>query len=440
MRAHSLLGGQLRHLLKSQCGVTAPIMAISLTAFLGIGLLALNIALTLNTQMKARRIADISVLGAIDQIKQTVLFGDPADLNEADLLDIAEQTFRGHLLNSEIRLNDLTLSYRTAFEEHFVDLNYEVEVTKLVEEIPIVIRDTTSAAIRFDTVLEYLDLKLLLDFSASMSTGATFEDQALMWEHQGCAFACHEDAIEEARDLGIELRQDQLIQALDVLADTAESIASEHGFAGDAHQFSFYTHHNGRTEHLRTTTNFNLVRGTINRLAHLIPSGETGLGEALNTLNRAYQGPPGTGTGPTDRRQFLFLITDGVSSFGRLDFLSTERIGLHQLNTCEQIKDKGTVLGIIHTTYEPYHESMRSVFGNSQPSQHEMHTYSYPEWLYHYNIFVRYPLNNVERRLRNCASPGYYFEASNGVELNHAIASLFNQAVFQADSVPRITS
>ena len=90
--------------------------------------------------------------------------------------------------------------------------------------------------------------------------------------------------------------------------------------------------------------------------------------------------------------------------------------------TCQTFKDAGITVGIVYTTYLPVKADPLDPMNNQLRDE--------------YNVMVAPVASQIKPKLQQCASSGWFFEASDGPSIQSAMKNLFDQA----SKSPRLTS
>ena len=111
----------------------------------------------------------------------------------------------------------------------------------------------------------------------------------------------------------------------------------------------------------------------------------------------------GTGVSASSAQQFVFLMTDGVQDVqgNCVDGHCTQAFDPAQ---CAALKAKGVTIGVIYTTYLQMNYDVR------------------------YLDLVQPFINQIAPNLQACASPGWFYQASDATDIQAAINALFQQA------------
>ena len=270
----------------------------------------------------------------------------------------------------------------------------------------------------------YMDFYLLLDNSQSMGIAATPQGINQLETLTGCQFGCHvtgqSDNYDAARANNIAMRIDTLRDATTRLLVAAENNSS----TPDQYSFGLWTFHDQQTELSATTTDYSKLKQLADQVD--LPTYEDGTqtDDAIAYLNGLVT-DSGSGASKSDRIKFVFLVTDGVqdgiytgwspppglpTSIGSYNGMASPITP----TACDDLKAKGITVAVLYTVY---HE-----FAGTQQ----------------YDEIIAPIESDIPKNLEACASPGFYFEATTGPEIEPALEMMFLQAVRFA-SVLRLT-
>jgi hypothetical protein len=275
-------------------------------------------------------------------------------------------------------------------------------------EIPL-----TGLAQATTTVPPNIDFYLLLDNSPSMAVAATTADINTMVSHtpDKCAFACHEsdtspnDYYGLARKLGVTLRIDNLRVATQNLMSLAQSTQNA---INATYRTAIYTFNYGFDTIATLTSNLNYAKTQAGNIAiYEVPKQNwnndeiTNYDNAMSSIN-AVMPNPGTGIANDKPQEVLFFVTDGVEDE---NVNGKRQQSLMDPGWCTIIKNRGIRIAVLYTTYLPL------------PTN---------SW---YNTYIAPFQAQIGPTLKNCASPGLYFEVSTNQDISAALNALFENAV-----------
>ncbi len=274
----------------------------------------------------------------------------------------------------------------------------------------------------------YMDFYLLLDNTPSMGLGATPTDISRLQAAtpDQCAFACHDKSdpkknyYKTARDLGITLRVDVVRQAAQQLMDTAMSaqvVPSQYRAA--IYTFGTSCDKRALDRIIGITENLSNAKRDAGRIDLMtMPYRDfyvdscTAHKATLEDINRIIPAQ-GTGASSGSTEKVLMLVTDGVTDYYYPnDCTRTTYYGrcieAANPNYCRTLKDRGITIAVLYTTYIPL------------PND---------SW-YNWQVAPFQP--TIADRMRDCASPGLFFEVSPSQGISEAMNALFHKAVASA--------
>jgi hypothetical protein len=323
----------------------------------------------------------------------------------------------------------------------------------------------------------YVNFYLLLDNSPSMGLGATAADITHLQQltPDSCAFACHQHSFNSsgqitgdntsdyyhiARNNGVTLRIDVLRTATQQLTQTAA--ASE--TVPNQYSMGVYTFSDTFQTVASMSSNMSGVSSSASAidLAYAYYNqrdAQTSFDTALSYINSIMPNP-GSGAGPSAPQEFLFLVTDGVedepvgSASGsgdpadppssylplnnqpNLSNTQTGNVNSGRLidliksnpqdssSPCTIIKNRGIKIAVLYTPYLP-------VTNNA----------FYNQWIgaTSTNLSNNNPVNpndptdpasnGVGIALKNCATPGFYYQVTPNTGISEAMQALFQTAI-----------
>ncbi|MCW6512925.1 TadE/TadG family type IV pilus assembly protein [Lichenifustis flavocetrariae] len=283
------------------------------------------------------------------------------------------------------------------------------------------------------TTAPNIDFYLLFDTSPSMAIAATSAGISTMVSHTssqgGCAFACHQtnpgadnlgnpggiDNYQLARNLGVTLRMDLVVQAAQALPAYASNIMSQNS----AHyRMAIWSFDYQFSQIQPITSNLTTVQQQAANISMLTVYKNSWRTSSVNdndqdtswasTIQTANATIPTAGLGTNNAgdspQETLFIVTDGVvdeSNGGR-------KIYAMGGSGCTSLKARGVKIAILYTYYNP------------------LPTNSF------YNSNVKPFQANIGPTLQACASSGLYSVVNTGDDISTALQTLFNKAVAQA--------
>jgi Flp pilus assembly protein TadG len=268
----------------------------------------------------------------------------------------------------------------------------------------------------------YTDVHVALDVSQSMGLAATAADIGKMLsltsggfmpaKPKGCAFACHQQFYGEktslftvARSNGVTLRVDSMRNAVMSVIDAAR----DQGGSPNPYRFAIYTFRDVLSNLTSLSSDLYAVKADVAKLdlpAPLVPiTGETSYAKPLPTLATTVgKAGPGSAASP---RKAVFIVTDGVQDTG-----VGHATGPINPALCDAFKDNGVQVAVIYTTFL------------AMPTDPD------------YVSLVKPFEAQIAPKLQACASPGLYFEATDGPSIMAGMLALFAKV----SNVPRLTN
>ncbi|MGP7796843.1 TadE/TadG family type IV pilus assembly protein [Sphingomonas sp. CLY1604] len=285
----------------------------------------------------------------------------------------------------------------------------------------------------------FIDIHLALDTSQSMGLAATDADALKLWNAtlarngRGCQFGCHArdpnekysmEDIARMPDVNAKLRVDVLRDATTDMIDTAVQSQG----TNTSYQFALYRigknagrYAIGVDQYAPLTTDLASVRRQVQSLSLSANDGSVGFGDTdlpgttnfvlpyIKATSAAYD----DGTTQVRARKFFFIVTDGVTD---TEGWCTYGHCTSPMNpaTCDAYKQKGITVGVVYTTYLPT---------KADPTNPRN-----PALRDEYIKLIQPIATQIAPALQACASPGYFFEASDGPGIHAAMQKLFAQA------------
>lgn len=313
-------------------------------------------------------------------------------------------------------------------------MNFGVQTKAMfVKLIGLPTLSASGSAISLSSLPLYIDIHVALDVSQSMGLPSTQAGMAALYDAtapSNCVFGCHviQDAAmsksneQIAKDNNILLRVDVLRNA------TKEMISTARDYQGAQlrYRFGLYRLHEHMLPTLTLTEDLNTAYSAADAIG-LGPNDSSGRGDTsfIDILNsvRPKITSNGNGTDRSTAKAYMFIVTDGVADepsngpiagYICLWFHCTGPIDPAQ---CQTYKDAGITVGVVYTTYLPVKAYPKD------PNN--------PALRGEYTALVQPFENQIAPRLQACASPGWYFEASDGAAIHTAMQKLFDQTTRQ---------
>ena len=282
-----------------------------------------------------------------------------------------------------------------------------------------------------------------------------------------CAFACHDNGgsttsadveagLTDAHTAGATTRFDVMIAAANSLISNVQSLLSNStNLAQNTYLFNVYGFNDSITQYGSTNmpcsaTSCSGVTSAINSVA---PGMDTYLNNAMQSFSASSGtnsiGPNGNGSSSSSPLKFMILVTDGVQSdrnnnwsssycptgysgpttgfdsawdYSTKSGYTTYYCGFDgPINQayCTALKNEGVVLAVLETPYVPLTGSDPDVQPYEQTVRH--------------TIYPGGPSGSsvISAALQACASPGYYFQATNPSDISTGFTNLTTQFIQQ---------
>lgn len=308
-------------------------------------------------------------------------------------------------------------------------VSYEADVATTIMQIARIATMTVGgSATAASNPPVFIDFHVLLDNSPSMGVGATPADIATMVNNtpDRCAFACHDlsaggnDYYALAKRLGVTMRIDVVRQATQRLMDTAAATATVAGqFRTALYTFGTSCRQVALTAVSALTSNLSNARDEAGRIDLMtIPFQNfnddqcTDYDGVLGALATALP-ISGDGSTPGQPQRVVLFVSDGVADANYPMTCSRPTTGGRcqepiKPAVCQALRDRGIRVAVLYTTYLPL------------PTN---------SW---YNTWIAPFETTIGTRMRDCASPGFFFEVSPSQGIAEAMEALFRRAVAQA--------
>lgn len=337
---------------------------------------AIDIGLALTARERLNAAASGAVLAALSEVQVGAEQGDA--ITEKAVEQAMEGFFSSNSANIPLtELSSVTPSAEIVKNEIFATIRYEAEYATTImslfgrPQIPLSYEAHATVTLR-----SYININILVDTSQSMGIGATDNDQRLVAQATGCAFACHinqargNSSYDRARQQGAVMRIDV---ARTAVASAVDTIAAAEEFP-DQVSVGLFRFSNQLTEILSPTnwraTDTAYVKSQAQSQINLdLTYGGTNIENALRQI--AARIPAGGGGGSADDRiQYVVVVTDGVESgqawlsnkdwfyyTGNTPNAPSKWYAAHEVNyalnsnVCTALRNSGVEIYFIYTEY-----------------------------------------------------------------------------------------
>ncbi|MGH7095013.1 MAG: hypothetical protein ACREFB_15970, partial [Stellaceae bacterium] len=222
-----------------------------------------------------------------------------------------------------------------------------------------------------------------------------------------------EDNFALSQSLGVTLRIDNLREGVQSLMTTAQSAETTNNAQ---YQMGIYTFDNSVTKIQTLTSSLTLAAASAANIQQLqvysnnwLTSSnnngdtDTDYTDAMTYINNQMP-DPGNGTNAKNDtpQEVLFFVTDGVED----ESVGGSRVqSLMNTSYCTTIKNRGIRIAVLYTEYLP-------IPANG--------------W---YNSHISPFQSQISANMQSCASPGLFFEVTQGGDISAALQALFNAAI-----------
>lgn len=445
---------------RDKAGNFGILTALLIVPIIGVAGLAVDYTNALSIKAKLQGAGDAAALAAISSSSPGMqaafaMKGDgTVPIAESD----AKAFFRGQLQNVKgYTVDSVDASIVKTGKSMSSVVNYKATIPTYLSKIlgqPVI--KVAGRATAVYEVATYRNFYLLLDNTPSMGIAASQTDIDKMISltqardkrvynisnSEGCAFACHiritkpnGKIIEDLNDNYNVAIDNHVTTRIDVVAKATARLFKEasdnRGNNKNLYSMGVYTFGKSAEnmqlqEVVAPTTDLEAAAEKANENVQLmtipfqgynddrITSFETAFGQLVRKLGR-----PGTGTNPSSPQKIIYLVSDGVGDSSKAEtctkLLSYGPNGTRcqepiDTTICDKLKRQGFTIAVLYTTYLPL------------PTD---------DW---YNKWISPFQSEIGTRMKACASPGLYFEATTQ-GISDAMTALFNKIV----SMPRLT-
>lgn len=428
----------LRRLLRDRSGNFGMMTALLAVPIIGTAGLAVDFTNVMFVQNSLQSAADAAALGAINSssigVNSAMYMQQNGGIAEAEA--DADKIFAAHLST----LDDVELissGARIVKEDNQLKARFSysasvpMTLTRILGKDIVTITGEATAVYQTQT---FRDFYLLLDNTPSMGVGATPADVNRMVANtpDKCAFACHivKDGVEDknsyynkAKKLGVTIRINVVAKATAALMDTATSKRiSTNQYKMAVYTFGEKAEDTKLLEVVGITDDLAKVkdRASLIDLMSIPKQGydndqQTNFDRALKDIG-TKMGAPGTGQTSSSPEKIVFFVSDGVGDSYKPSKCTKKTTGGRcqepiDVRECTALKDKGYRIAVLYTTYLPL------------PTNN---------W---YNDWIKPFQTEIAPRMKECASPGLFFEVSPTEGISDAMSALFLKII----NTPRLT-
>ena len=434
-------GPWLARLARSERGNVAIIFAMCLLPMIGMIGIGVDVARTLAVRTALQGAADAAALAAATEAESILLCGGDAPTAQYAGTLAGQQMFYA---NSS-KISRILPAMPIPAVQVNTSSSIMTALVKFTTPVPTVFGNLFGTS-KFNisgnsasslALPKFLNISVVTDISQSMGLAATSAGQSQLASiTNGCQFGCHVYQSGQSGSLpyevqahaaGIQLRIDVIRQATQNMIRTAQQLSTSNAFIS----FALYTLQGGNnatdgynkkadgqplTTMSASSTDYSTLYNTAGTL-ELGNNNASGIGDTdyANAMTALSSKVPSSGTGSSGSpQQFVFLLTDGVGDVwaSKLSACPANTVGWNGSHctqafdptTCTSLKNKNVTIGVIYTTYLPI---------NGVDS---------------YETLVAPFANKLTPNLQACASPGWFYQASDANDIQFAINALFSKA------------
>lgn len=281
---------------------------------------------------------------------------------------------------------------------------------------------------------------------------------AFSGDNPQCAFACHDlgdsttaadvsQGLSNAHTAGATTRFDVMTAAATQLINHVQSeVTSSQVLAKNTYLFNVYSF--DTTLHTWGSSNMN-YSSALSAISQVSPGLDTYLNTAMTSLVTTV-GQNGNGSSSSSPLKFVMLVTDGLQSsrdnnWNCSSWVNTTNFGTYYINgqvasqcpsnsafdgpinttTCQSMKSNGVVLAVLETPYVP----LAGQDPNVMPYERTVQT----------TIFPNGPgtTSAISTALSNCATNGYYFQATSSSDIATGFITLTDKFLSQMSYISK---
>lgn len=469
------LRAAIRRFPDHQAGNVAMLFGLLLLPMLGAIGLAVDFGSILTARNKGQVAADAAALQASGVARDLIKAGDGSDASTAAAIAEAklraEKLFKVHAEQSGLTNYTPTVSIIRTGQKISTTVSFTVDTTTYIAKLfKQSAYSATGSAASSSTLPSYSDVYLALDISGSMGIAASQAEMTKLYNAKGkrtdnktqatgCVFGCHviesgwkESFSTVAKNNNVQLRIDVLRDAVQTLITTAENDAD----SAPIYRIGLYTM--GASSDASTwslnklyglSNNFSALHTAAGTIDIATPPASapqkqnTYINEQLNSLLPTIPASK-DGSSQDMSKKYLFIVTDGArdvpSSFGSCttpvkknsgpwkDLSSGRCTNAINPSYCKSFKDKGVIVGVLQTTYVPIPNDANKPY-DATSNVNQWFGFELRDNLVPSSSTTKI-YDRISPALQECASPGWFFEASDGDAIEVAMKKMFDQTTF----------
>lgn len=432
------------HIARDRRGNVAVIFGLTLLPMMGAVGLAIDFGNVMVARTQAQTAADAAALQASGVARDLVKNGDgsaaatTAAITEAKTR--ATALFRAHAQQEHIPNAAVNVTVVRVGQELRATADFSVQTPnsfgKLFGQPTFKASGSVSSSA---TLPAYSDVYVALDISQSMGIASTQAGMNTLYTARAkktdgstvqtsCVFGCHtvESGMAEsnqavAKRYGVQLRIDVLRDATTKMITTAQSDSDQ----ALIYRLALYTmgmtaaYTGPQLKQLAALSNNFTALSAAAATIDLGPSPGNGYSDSYLNENMASLAAivptSSDGTSQTNSKKYAFIITDGVrdiQSASQCVQTGNRCVSALSQTSCDDMKNRGITVGVLYTTYSPINPIAAG-------------TNWYQVQVVNTGVAAASP-----PALKGCASPGWYFEASDATGIDKALQTMFAQTTY----------
>lgn len=440
----SRLAGRLSRFGRDNRGNVAMIFGLSLLPLLGAVGLAIDFGNVMAARTKAQMATDAAVLQAAGVARDLIKTGDgsPSATTAAitDAKKRAAALFKAHADQS--KLSNATFAIDIVRTGQTISASGSFAITSTNYFGPLFNQDTfrsTGTADSSASLPNYSDVYIAVDVSQSMGIASTQAGMNTLYNARikktngttaqtSCVFGCHAVENDNAESMEAVAKRNNVPLRIDVLRDATKKMiatASDDADSAPIYRLGLYAmgmnanYSNSKLiEVMAISNNFTLLTAAAQTI-DLGPSPGNGysdsyLNENVKDLSKLVPASA-DGSTMTNAKKYAFIITDGVrdiQSGSQCKQTGNRCVSALDTASCDDMKKKGVTVGVLYTTY--------SKINPIAPGT---------DW-YQVQVVDTDVAAKIAPQLQACASPGWYFQASDGDAIDAAMQKMFSQTTY----------
>jgi Flp pilus assembly protein TadG len=435
--------GLLRRLTVDRRGGVAVMFALAILPLVGAVGLALDFGMVMAARTKAQMAADAAALYAAGVARDLVKASDGSQAaTDAAILEAKARgaaLFKAHADQAGISSATVQINVARSGQTLTASAAYSIVSPNHLGRVFNKPNFTANGSAQSNGSLPaYSDVYLALDISQSMGIASTKAGMTTLYNANvtktngskvktTCVFGCHtvEDGYAEsyravAKRANVQLRIDVLRDATKKMISTAQNDAE----AAPIYRLALYAmgmstdYKSARLIPLAALSNDYTGLTTAADQIDLGPapgngSSDSYLNENLSSVNDLVPASA-DGSAQNKSKKYAFIITDGVRDIqGSTSCVKTGNrcVSAISQTSCDALKRKGVTVGVLYTTYEP------------------ITPYTGTDW-YKVQVVDTGVAAASPPALKGCASPGWFFEASDAASIDAALQKMFAQTSY----------